>query len=347
MNPPPAVVVLEAAGADAVTQDATARVEGELRAAGFRVAVLPLDASAVRESVETSGADLSPVGAFAITAGAHPASAASAASQAVEIWVSDRIRHRTSVEQAPSNEPDPARRSAVLSVQAVELLKASLAEFWIPERALPPSPPPNPPPPPVLAPARATGAAPAPAEKTAASAVRRPFGAGPGLAVGAALVDGFRSPFAIWFPEVSVAYGWDDGFSVHVGWDGLGPASTLTAAIGTARVEEHLITCGVTRAWWTRAAVVPFLSVAAGAEHVHVTGSGTPPNQGVTSDVWSLFGSAGAGLGVPIVSGLAIVAEARAAWAWPPTIVRIGSSEVGDFGDPALMASASVLGAIP
>ena len=144
-----------------------------------------------------------------------------------------------------------------------------------------------------------------------------------------------------------MAYGLDDGFSVHVAWDGLGPASNLSGPVGTARIEEHLITCGVTRAWWTRAAVVPFLSVATGAEHVHVTGSGTPPNQGVTSDVWSLFGSAGAGLGVPIVSGLAIVAEARAAWAWPPTIVRIGSSEVGDFGDPALMASASVLGAIP
>ncbi len=339
MNPPPAVVVLEAAGADAVTQDATARVEGELRAAGFRVAVLPLDASAVRESVETSGADLSPVGAFAITASAHPASAAN---QEVEIWVSDRIRHRTSVEQAPSSEPDPTRRSAVLSVQAVELLKASLAEFWIPERPPPPSPPPAA----VLAPARPTGAAPAPAEKNA-SDVRRPFGAGPSLAVGAAVVDGFRSPFAVWFPEVSVAYGWDGGFSAHVAWDGLGPASSLSGPVGTARIEEHLITCGVTRAWWTRAAAVPFLSVATGAEHVHVAGSGTLPNQGVTSDVWSLFGSAGAGLGVPIVSGLAIVAEARAAWAWPPTIVRIGSSEVGDFGDPALMASASVLGAIP
>jgi hypothetical protein len=338
MNPPPAVVVLEAPGADAVTQDATARVEGELRAAGFRVAVLPLDAGSVRESVETSGADLSPVGAFAITAGAR---GASPASEGVEIWVSDRIRRRTSVEQAPSSELDPARRSAVLSVQAVELLKASLAEFWIPDRASPPSPPPSPPPPP------APGATRPPAEKTATSDLRRPFGSGPSLTMGAAMVDGFRTPFAIWFPEVTVAYGWDDGLAVHVAWDGLGPASNLSGPVGTARVEEHLITCGMTRAWWTRAAVVPFLSVATGAEHVHVAGSGNPPNQGVTTDAWSLFGSAGAGLGVPIVSGLAIVAEARAAWAWPPTIVRIGTSEVGDFGDPALMASASVLGAIP
>jgi hypothetical protein len=344
MNPPPAVVVLETAGADAVTQDATARVEGELRAAGFRVAVLPLDAGAVRESVETSGSDLSPVGAFAITTGAR---AASPAGDGVEIWVSDRIRHRTSVEQAPASESDPARRSAVLSVHAVELLKASLAEFWIPDRATPPSPPPAPPAP---APARPTGATPearAALETPPASGARRPFGAGPSLTLGAALLDGFRAPFAIWFPEVAVAYGWADGFAVRIAWDGLGPASNLTGAIGTARVEEHLITCGVTRAWWTRAAVVPFLSAATGAEHVHIAGAGNPPDQGVTRDEWSLFGSAGAGIGVPIVSGLAIVAEARAAWAWPPTIVRIGTSEVGDFGDPALMASASVLGAIP
>ena len=54
MTPPPAVVVLETASADAVTQDATARVEGELRAAGFRVAVLPLDPSSVRACVETA-----------------------------------------------------------------------------------------------------------------------------------------------------------------------------------------------------------------------------------------------------------------------------------------------------
>ncbi len=336
MTPPPAVVVLETAGADAVTQDATARVEGELRAAGFRVAVLPLDASSVRESVETAGADMAPVGAFAITADAQ-----GTASARVEIWVSDRIRHRTSVEQAPSSESDPTRRSAVLSVQAVELLKASLAGFWIPDR---PNPPPPPPEAPVAAPAPT---APAPAPEAPARPARRPFGAGPTLTAGMALVDGFREPFAIWLPEVAIGYGWNDGFAVRLAWDGLGPPSDLTGAAGTARVEEHLITLGVTHAWSTRAAVAPFLSAAAGAEHVHIAGTGAPPNRGLTSDEWSVFGAAGAGLGVPIVPGVSVVVEARAAWAWPPTIVRIGSAEAGDFGDPALMATAGVLGAIP
>lgn len=63
---PPTVVLLRLPTADEVTIEAMARVDGELKAAGFEVAVVPVRGDDVKRDLETSGRELSAIAAFAI-----------------------------------------------------------------------------------------------------------------------------------------------------------------------------------------------------------------------------------------------------------------------------------------
>jgi hypothetical protein len=328
------VVVLRGAGSDAVTTEATARVQGELGAAGFRVAVVPfapssLDPDSARRAVETAGSELSPTGAFAIVV--HPADHGVTA----EIWVSDRVSQRTVVETARLTEADRDRESEILAVRAVELLKASLAEFWVEPATT--APPPLPPPPKV-------------AEKPAPPppvARRRAFAAGLGLGVGVGVVDGFRDVGALWMPTVLASYGWESGVALQLAFHGLGPTATLTSTFGTATVEEQFATVDVMKTWWPRWPVVPLACAGVGVHHVHVTGSGVAPYTGTQADDWSPLTSLGLAAGIPLYSGLSVIVQTRAVVAWPPTSIRIAQSDVGHLGGPSLLVEANVFGVFP
>jgi hypothetical protein len=326
------VVVLRNPGSDPVTTEATARVQGELGAAGFRVAVVPFavstqDPDTVRRAVETAGSELSPTGAFAIVV--HPTDRGVTA----EIWVSDRVSQRTVVETAHLTQVDRDRESEILAVRAVELLKASLAEFWV--EAVPPPPVPEtkpaekPPPPPPVARTRA-------------------FAAGLGLGVGVGMLDGFREIGAQWMPTLLVSYGWERGAALQLAFHGLGPPATVAqAGIGRANVEEQFATVDVMKTWWPHLPVVPLACAGIGVHHVHVSGSGTTPYTGATADDWSPLTSLGLAAGVPIYSGLSVLAQARAVVAWPPTSIRIAQYDVGHLGGPSLLLEANVFGVFP
>ncbi len=333
------VVVLRGGGSDPVTTEASARVEGELGAAGFRVAVLPLppspiDSDSARHLVETAGAELAPAGAFAIFV--HPEERGVTA----EIWVSDRVRQKTVVQRARLTEVDHERESEILAVRAVELLKASFAELWVappplptslaPVAAVPKPPPRETPPTPIVQGAR-----------------RAPFAAGIGLGVGVAALDGFREIGVQWMPALFASYGWDNGLALQVAFHGVWPDATLRSPHGTASIAEQLATLDVQKTWWPRWPVVPLACAGVGVHHVHVSGNGVPPYVGVTADDWALLTTAGVGAGIPIYSGLSVVAESRLALAWPPTEVRIGPSDAGRVGGPSLLVDANVFGVFP
>ena len=331
------VVVLVPRASDDITAEATARVEGELGAAGFHVVVAPFDGGDPQHEIETAGGDSAPMAAFAIVGHRSDAGGATA-----EIRVSDRIRQTTLVQRARLTETDHPRESAILAVRAVELLKASLAELWL----QPPAPPPvvaAPPPP--LAPPPEVHAAPLP--KSDGESRRAPFAAGIGIGAGVGLVDGFQSLGALWLPALWLSYGWSNGWSVDVAFHGLGPAATLNARAGSASVEEQFGTVDVVKTFWPRWPVVPLASVGAGVEHVHASGDADSPYKGVAVDDWSLVTSAGLGAAVPVHTGLSIVVESRGIVAWPPTAVRIGGVDAGRVGGPSLLVDAHVLGVFP
>jgi hypothetical protein len=326
------VIVLKTSDADPVAAEATARVQGELGAAGFHVVVLPVAADSASSKVKTAGTDLGAAGAFAILV--HQEQGARVA----EIWVSDRIRQVTVLESARMTAGDHERESEVLAVRSVELLRASLAELWLPREV------PLPPPPPVSA----AAPAPVPQEAPRHEARARPaFASGIGIGVGAGLMDSFGGTGPIWVPSLTLTYGWETGLSVQLAFRGLGPVIELGTSVGTAKVEPQFASVDVVKTWWPRARVVPFAVVGLGAQHVRVSGTAVPPFEGMTSDVWSPWTSAGLGAGVPLYSGLSLVLESRAAAAWPPTAVRIAGVDVGHVGAPSLLADAYLLGVFP
>jgi len=328
-SPPSRIVVLlRVTTSDGVTTEATARVNGELKAAGFDVAIVPLSSDDAKRELESAGRELNALAAFAIFVRPFDGGTSVA-----EIWVSDRIRQTIVIQRAVLHETDRDRESEILAVRAVELLKANLADFWTPT-----SPPPEPSPPtqgvlPVF---------PVPEPKA-----RAPFASGLGAGLGAAMTESFGAAGVTWSPDAMVSYGWPQGFSVRASFVGLGPAATLSATNGSASVEQQLAILDAVKTWWPRSALVPFAIAGAGAQHVHVAGVGNPPYQGHTSDAWSLLTTVGVGVAIPVVSTLSIVVQGRGVAAWSSAVVQIAGTEVGRLGGPSLEADGELFGVLP
>src|SRR5258708_18119358 len=118
----PRVVVLRPNTTDELTTEAMARVMGELKAAGFDVVIVPVNSDEGKRDLETVGAELHPIAAFAIFV-----KPSREGMPVFEIWVSDRIRKKRIIHAAPLDETDRGRGSEVPASRAVELLKARLA----------------------------------------------------------------------------------------------------------------------------------------------------------------------------------------------------------------------------
>jgi hypothetical protein len=325
----PAVILLRPATPDEVTTEAMARVHGELKAAGFEVAVVPLRGDDTRGELESAGRDRHAVAAFALFVRPTEGGASVA-----EIWVSDRIRQKIVIQNAVLHDTDRGRGAEILAVRAVELLKASLVDFWTPASPAPtmqPDPAPAPMP---------------PAHEVAPEHVAS-FAAGLGAGLGVGVIETFGAMGMSWSPDATVSYGWPSGWSARATFAGLGPSVMLTASAGAARIERQLALLEAVKAWWPRAALVPFVTAGAGAEHVRVVGSGNPPYQGHTSDDVSLSIAAGAGLALRVVSSISLVAQARGLAAWPWTVVQVAGTEVGRIGVPALLVNGGLFGTLP
>lgn len=337
-GPSRTVVVLQVPSKNDVTTEARTRVQGELEAAGFRVVILPSDPESAARDVETAGGDLSPLGAFAIFTRPDEGGAVA------EIWVSDRLRQKTVIQRASLTVTHHERQSEILAVRAVELLRASLAEYWM----LPPpsaqaqvSPAPLPPPPPEPK----AGDPPDKSPPTPVNSIA--FASGIGIGVGMGMLEGFRESTPAWVPMARVSYGWENGLSMGLAFHGLGPAVTLNAAAGSAKVEEQLATAEVVKTWWPHWPVVPFVGAGIGAQHVHATGSAAAPYAGENVDGWAFLTDAGLGAAVPIRGGFSFVLETRGVVAWPPTVVRIAQGDAGLFGTPSVLVDAGILGVVP
>ena len=324
----PTVVLLSIAASSDVTTEAMARVNGELKAAGFEVAVVPSGGDDARRELESAAHDHNAIAAFAIFV-----RSTERGTSVAEIWVSDRIRQKLVIQDAVLHDTDRGRGSEILAVRAVELLKASLADFWTSAPA--PAPAPS-----VEPQAQATA-------RDSARPPRRPFASGFGVGVGVGVVESFGAMRETWSPDATASYGWPSGFSLRATFVGLGPAVALSATRGSASVGQQLALLEAVKTWWPGAAIVPFVTAGAGAQHVRVVGAGDSPYQGHTWDGWSLALAAGVGLALPLVSSLSFVAQARGVAAWPSAAVDVAGTEVGRVGGPALLADAGLFGALP
>jgi hypothetical protein len=342
------LVVPEASGP--LATEVLTRVRGELQAARFEV-----DSEVVGNSSDRRGT----VERALRKADARAAFGIFFADGAAEIWVSDAISGRSVVQTLPLGAAAPERRATVLAVKAVDLLKATLAEVWVPappgpastagaEPAAPavPSPAEPPPSPPPRAEVTRKEPPPAPpvvdrrAELPPEERPWAPLGRGVDLAVGASWVG--AGSISNWAPLVAVS-----AFAGHLGGrlvvTGLGSSTELTQAAGSARVAYGLALAEL-------AARQPFgnhfqttASLSAGVARLAIDGTGAAGFYGTASRVWSAVG--GGGVGAAVLTGrFTISLDARVLVSATATEVRIAQESVLEAGRPIFSVGGSLGG---
>jgi len=353
------LVVPEASGP--LATEVLSRVRGELQAARFEVE---------SEVVGNSGDRRGTVERALRKADARVAFGIFFGSGVAEIWVSDAISGRSVVQSLPLGSAAPDRRAAVLAVKAVDLLKATLAEVWVPAPPAPsptatppPSPPARPQPEPAAAPPPSPASEPPPpppphVEVTepppAPPVVERhfqpqpeerpsaPLGHGVDLAIGASWIG--AGSISNWAPLIAVS-----AFSGHVGGrlvvTGLGSSTELTQPAGSALVAYGLVLGEL-------AARQPFGShfettagLSAGAARLSIDGAPAPGSQdnGHSGRLWSAVGGGGVGAAIRI-SRFTLAMDARVLLSATATEVRVDNQEVQRAGRPLFCIGASIGG---
>ena len=344
------LVVPEAAGA--VATEALARVRGELGAARFEVETDVVANNVYRRAtVERALRKADARAAFGIFFGSGVA----------EIWVSDSVTGRTVVQTLPLSSAAPERRATVLAVKAVDLLKATLAEVWVPAPTVAAAPPPTPVPTsreaePAASPRAAEPAtsapAPSPPEPLApppprvevtAAARSAPVATGEGaqsanedgsaralgrrldLAVGAGWIG--AGSISSWSPLLALA-----AYSGHVGArliaTGFGSSAEVTRSAGTVRLAYGLALAELVARQPFGSHFETTASVSAGAARLAIDGTANAGYQGSSTRVWSAVGGGGVGAAV-LFSRLTVSVDARVLMAATSTEVLVAEVEVG------------------
>ncbi len=223
------VVLLEPAVDSDIEAEVLARVRGELEAAGFELYVMPVDAETdPKIAVESSARDLHPAAVLLV----EQEVAEGSGTHTAELWVSDRSLQRTFVQRLRVEAGNASRGASWLAVQALELVRARLAELSVSGRTEP-------------APSRLRErpAPPPPAPKP------ERHGRGAQVAVGFGLLHGFRGFETVWTPIARV------GASIPEAAIGDPPSpstsGSLRAAWGRARKSKTL------REWSARSRAMP------------------------------------------------------------------------------------------
>jgi hypothetical protein len=293
------VILLRPPQVDELTREALARISGELSAARFRVIIFPLETGGDPiDQVETVGRDFEPVAAFALVRGTSQGAAN------MELWISDRLAQRTTIQRMRVQDGDVSRAAEVLAVESVELIRISMADLW-PRPALPP-------------PAALVVEAPPESSPQAEAA----------LAVGVGLQQALGTSTPSWAPAATLSYGRAGGLSVFLSVRGLGPNLDLVEADGAARVRRDAAWLGLAHTFRPGRRLQPLLSLAGGAEYLRAEGTAPDAARAHVRTSWSGVVVAGAGLVVTIVPHVALVLDVSGVGRWPQAAVRIGSSDV-------------------
>jgi len=307
------VILLKPPDQDALTTEALARITGELAAARFRVVIFPLDPSIDPiEQVDIVGGALAPVAAFALVR------APGGYGGTVDLWISDRLARRTTIQRMQVQGGDVSRAARLLAVESVELIRISLADLW-------PRPQPRvqtAPPPPALAEPPSRGRV--------------------NLSLGVGMAEDFGASVRFWAPVVRGGYDWPGGLGLFVAVRGLGSQADLSAPSGSASVRRDAAWLGLAETFRPGSRLQPFLSVGLGAERVRADGSTTTPAPVHAETSWSALGMVGAGLAAGLVPHLAVVLDVEGMLLVPPVVVRIGDADAARFDRPALLVEAGL-----
>jgi hypothetical protein len=347
-------LVLAPRSADPALIEVTARVRGELSAAGFQVFTRQAPAQvSPRRAVEIAGADLEPSAVLWIVA-AHTHSAAA---PQLEIWLSDRLLGRVSMARlssAAANSETPN----LLAVQAVELLRARLSELrvgsrqdaagsdprdtdWVEqtpetgESALLPAQPLHEQPP-------------APAARAEpwfglSAGVGYLFGSGslagallPMIGLSATLAAPGRDPTAARRGSLRL--------DLRLSAAGFGGSQRVHAELGSVRLDQAYGTLSAALRLVTKLPLEPLVSLGAGVYSLGARGAADAPYEAHRARYWAPLGSLGVGLRSRPIAHLSLLGSAELMAAWSRAEVRIAGAEAARAGGAMWLMRAELQG---
>jgi len=324
------VVLVRSARPSALASEATVRLRGELTAEGFTVRVIDAPEAADPRAVlerAASGGDVEAVVAILTDA----------AADAIELWVIDRVTGKTVIRSVP-HEPESARSAEVLSIRALELLRASFLEIALgASRAAPSEPPP--PPPPVEVARMTQVALDTRLPKTWA------------IEVGGCLLGSFEGLPLSLAPMLRFERQWSERVVGRLTLAGLGTRARVDQTGGTRAAPQQL-TASVAQDFGLievglklrpAHSLRPFISLGAGGLHVVSDGQAPFPYLGMSNTLWTIIADAGVGARVALRSRFEVALEVHAQMARRFPVVQFVGDPVARGGRPTMIGSLTLV----
>jgi hypothetical protein len=331
-QPAPKVILLRPPTAPGPVGEALVRLRGELMIEGFDAQVVELTLGPdTRASLEKVAPTMAATAVVAVVAGADPGSA--------ELWVVDRVTGKTVVRRIRADPSASAARTAeVLSVRAVELLRASFLELAITSRPIadavdvPPLPPP---------PAVTRFATEPLADPDWTWAVE----AGGGVMMAVSPPDGGVGNEFVPVARIERAFG--PRWCGRVTFAGLGTQARVGTPGGYADVSQSVALADAVVRFRRGKRFEPIASLGAGALRLAAEGHLSAPYASGSGSRWSLAADAGVGFRVPIKERrFELGVEVHALVAEPYPVVHFFDQEVARAGRPSLLGSVTLLGGL-
>ena len=254
---------------------------------------------------------------------------ASAEPGSAELWVIDWVTGKTVVRRVNAGATDPPRMAEVLSVRAVELLRASFLELAIatpPDNDAPPS-----------APVVERWATATLEESDWTWAVE----AGGGTAYA---VDG---PWNVILSVARIERALGRRFCARVSFAGLGTTARVDTPQGYAALSQTILLAELIARFRRGRRIEPLLSLGAGALRLAADSHESAPFEAVSGARWAAAGDVGVGLRIPLRRHrFELGIEAHALFAQPYPTVQFLGNEVARAGRPSLVGSVTLLGGI-
>lgn len=326
------VVLLERSSADEAGREVTTRVRAELSAAGLEVIALPVGDEDPKKAVEGAGFQVHPASVLLVE---RLAADSGAVAGDAELWLSDRLLQKTVVlrlrtDERASDSESRSRDAARIAVQAVELVKARLAELSLTRERQREAPAPP--------------VAPAPAPPPVAR------GARPNLTAAVGLLEGFQEGQQSLTPVLRLGVALPERWTgdvlaldVRAGFIGLGRAARIEHGAGSASLRHTAVELDAVVRFLPQHRVQPFVALGGGFLAVDVTGTAPEPFRNTSERTLSGLVSAGGGLWLQPVRGIGLALEGQLLDAWSKTVVRVAGEDAAEVAAPLLLLSAGLM----
>jgi hypothetical protein len=326
------VLLVHPPAAPPTVMQALIHLRGELDAAGFSARILEVpigpDVRISLEGAAPGGQAVAVVAVLPVTD--DEAGGETSRSAAAEVWVVDRVTGKTVVRRARA-EADPSRAAEILSVRAVELLRASFVELAIMAQQPP---------------AAAAPGAQAATRWVATTIEERQRPWTYGLELGGSILTSLGGVGPAVLPLIRLERAFGAAALLRLSGAGLGAPVHVVTPSGAADVTQDLALAeGV---WRFRAGhhVQPLVSLGAGVLRLAADGHASAPYQGTSGTRWSAVLDAGAGARFSIHRRLEVAVEVHALGAEPYPTIRAFGTDAARAGRPSILAGITVVGGL-